>query len=93
MVGNWKPVLGQEGTVQSLARKALALLKLVEKQLTMQDPTLTPQAVQATETVEELVSSLEDIQKLAIANYEEELATLEEDVQNTDWSKYQNTSY
>ncbi|MBD1916246.1 MULTISPECIES: hypothetical protein [Cyanophyceae] len=93
MVDNWKPVLGQEGTVQSLARKALALLKLVEQQLTMQDPNLTPQAAQATETVEELVSSLEDIQKLAITNYEEELIKLEEDVQNTDWSKYQNPSY
>jgi hypothetical protein len=89
MVKEFRPVPGQEGTVQSLARKALALLKLVEQIIVMDEPRLQPQVEEAKESVEDLVLSLEDTQKLAVANYEAELAKLEQEVQETDWSKYQ----
>jgi biopolymer transport protein ExbD len=89
MVKEFRPVPGQEGTVQSLARKALALLKLVEQIIAMDEPRLQPQVEEAKESVEDLILSLEDTQKVAVANYEVELAKLEQEVQETDWSKYQ----
>jgi len=89
MVKEFRPVPGQEGTVQSLARKALALLKLVEQIIAMDEPRLQPQVEEAKESVEDLVSSLEDTRKLAVINFESQLADLEKEVQETDWSKYQ----
>jgi hypothetical protein len=89
MVKEFRPVPGQEGTVQSLARKALALLKLVEQIIVMDEPRLQLQVEEAKESVEDLILSLEDTQKLAVPNYEAELAKLEQEVKETDWSKYQ----
>lgn len=88
MVKEFKPVPGQEGTVQSLARKALALLKLVEQKIAMEEPRLNPQVKDAQESVEELISSLEDTKKLAVINYQLELSRIEEEIKKTDFRKY-----
>ncbi|MBD1871888.1 hypothetical protein H6F75_00185 [Nodosilinea sp. FACHB-131] len=84
----FQPVPSQEGTAQSLARKALALLKVVENKVTMDEPRLTAQANQAKQSVETLVSALEDSQKLAVANYEAELARVEQEVAQEDFGQY-----
>lgn len=84
----FQPVPGQEGTAQNLARKALALLKVVENKVTMDEPRLKAQATQAKQSVETLISALEDTQKLAVANYEAELARVEQEVEETDFDKY-----
>lgn len=88
MAKGFQPVPGQEGTAQNLARKALALLKVVERKVTMDEPRLTNQATQAKQSVETLISALEDSQKLAVANYEAELARVEQEVAQTDFGQY-----
>jgi hypothetical protein len=88
MVKEFKPVSGQEGTVQSLARKALALLKLVEQKIDMEEPRLNPQVKDAQESVEKLILSLEDTKKLAVKNYQLELARIEEEIKETDFREY-----
>lgn len=92
MVKEFKPVSGQEGTVQSLARKALALLKLVEQKIDMEEPRLNPQVKDAQESVEKLILSLEDTKKLAVKNYQLELARIEEEIKETDFRKYRKHS-
>jgi peptidoglycan hydrolase CwlO-like protein len=60
----------------------------VEQKISMEEPRLNPQVKDAQESVEELISSLEDTKKLAVTNYQSELARVEEDIKKTDFRNY-----
>lgn len=87
MVKEFRPVPGQEGTVQRLARKVLDLLKLVERNLPMDRPDLKPKAKAAEKTVEELVSLLEDSEKVTITHFKSEIEKIR--YEEINWDDYQ----
>jgi hypothetical protein len=87
MTEGFKPVPGQEGTVQRLSRKVLDLLKLVERNLPMDRPDLKPKAKAAEKSVEELVSLLEDSEKVTIKHFKSEIEKIR--YEEINWNDYQ----
>lgn len=87
MASNFSPLPGQEGTVQRLSRKVLDLLKLVERNLPMDRPDLKPKAEAAEKLVEELVSLLEDSEKVTVQYFKDEIEKIR--YEEIDWDNYQ----
>lgn len=76
---------GQMGTLKSLVEESLVLLKLAEVRTPMQTKS---QATQAKQSVENLLSALQNSENLAVSIYEGEVEKIRAEVKNTDWNKY-----
>lgn len=79
---------GSKESLKHLAEMALALLKLTNKEIPMQDSNLQSKAQEAEQSAEELLAALQNSEDLAVENYGREIARLEKEVKETDWSKY-----
>ena len=79
---------GSKNTLQGLVKKALALLKLIEQEIVVKDANLRSKAQQAEESVEDLLTALQNTEDLAVRNFNSEMTRLEKEVESTDWSKY-----
>lgn len=79
---------GSKESLKHLAEMALALLKLTNKEIPMQNPDLRSKAQEAEESAEELLAALQNTENLAVENFGREITRLEKEVKETDWSKY-----
>lgn len=77
---------GQQGTIKSLVEEALVLLNLAEVKIPVQKQNLKPKATQAKESVETLLSALQNGENIAVSIYEGELEQIRTEVIN--WNSY-----
>jgi len=88
MASLFRPAQGSKEPLKHLAEMAVALLKLTNMEIPMQNSDLRSKAQEAEQSAEELLAALQNTENLAVENYERKITQLENEVKKTDWSKY-----